>query len=137
MKTLPNLFLLAVSLAMLSACASRPQDISQQSERDSMSNAKPTIMLVVGGLKSDLPPDELERRYKERMPEFRAFPGLVQKYYSYDENTEEWAGIYLWDSEESLVAYLNSDLRKSIAAAYELTEPPRIERFQIVDVLRP
>ena len=93
-------------------------------------------MLLVGGLKSDLPPEELERRYKERMPEFRAFPGLVQKYYSYDETTEEWAGIYLWDSEESLAAYLKSDLRKSIASSYELTEPPRIERFEIVDVLR-
>jgi heme-degrading monooxygenase HmoA len=101
-----------------------------------MSSVRPTIMLIVRGLKSDLPYEELERRYKERMPQFREGPGLVQKYYSVDESTGEWAGIYLWDSEESLAAYLESDLRRTIPSAYELTEPPRVERFPIVDVLR-
>jgi Putative mono-oxygenase ydhR len=97
---------------------------------------QPTIMLIVRGLKSKLAYEELELRYKERMPQFRDFPGLVQKYYSYDGSTAEWAGIYLWDSEKSLAAYLESDLCKSIPAAYELTKPPRIERFPLVDVLR-
>jgi heme-degrading monooxygenase HmoA len=97
---------------------------------------QPTIMLIVRGLKSKLTEEELDRRYKERMPRFRAFPGLVQKYYTVDETTGEWAGVYLWDSEESLAAYLESDLRKSIPAAYELVGPPQIERFAVIDVLR-
>lgn len=101
-----------------------------------MPNAQPAIMLIVRGLKSALSREEMDRRYKERMPQFRELPGLVQKYYSYDEATGEWAGIYLWDSEESLAAYLESDLRKSIPSAYELTGPPQIERYPLVDVLR-
>lgn len=101
-----------------------------------MNDVQPTIMLIVRGLKSRLSREELEHRYKERMPRFRDVPGLVQKYYSYDESTGEWAGIYLWDTEDSLAAYLASDLRKTIPTAYELTEPPRIERYPIVDVLR-
>lgn len=101
-----------------------------------MPNARPAIMLIVRGLKSALSREEMDRRYKERMPQFRALPGLVQKYYSYDETTGEWAGIYLWDSEDSLAAYLESDLRKTIPSAYELTGPPQIERYPIVDVLR-
>jgi len=101
-----------------------------------MTTSQPTILLIVRGLKSALPREEMERRYRQRLPQFRDVEGLVQKYYSYDESTGEWAGIYLWDSEESLSKYLDSDLRKSIAAAYELTGPPRIERFAIVDVLR-
>ncbi len=101
-----------------------------------MIDARPAIMLIVRGLKSKLSPEEFERRYKERLPQFRNVTGLLQKYYSYDEFTGEWAGIYLWDSEESLAEYLESDLRKSIATAYELTKPPRVERFRIVDVLR-
>jgi len=101
-----------------------------------MCDAQPRIMLIVRGLKSKLSRDELERRYKERLPQFRGVPGLIQKYYSYDEDTGEWAGIYLWDSEDALYEYLDSDLRKSIQAAYELIEPPRIDRFMIVDVLR-
>jgi len=97
---------------------------------------RPSVMLIVRGLKSKLPREEVERRFRERMPQFREVPGLVQKYYAYDASTEEFAGIYLWDSEESAAKYLDSDLRKTIAAAYELTAPPRIERFPIVDVLR-
>ena len=102
-----------------------------------MADVQPTIMLIVRGLKSKLSHEEFERRYKERLPQFREVTGLVQKYYSYDESTGEWAGIYLWDTEESLSSYLESDLRKTIPTAYELTEPPRLERFRIVDVLRP
>ena len=72
-----------------------------------MENPQPTIMLMVRGLKSDLSREELERRYRERLPQFRQVAGLIQKYYSYDESTGEWAGIYLWDSEESLARYPN------------------------------
>jgi heme-degrading monooxygenase HmoA len=93
-------------------------------------------MLVVRGLKSKLPYDELEKRFRERMPSFRDLPGLVQKYYSYDESTGEFAGIYLWDSEESLAKYSESDLRRTIPTAYELTEPPVLEKYPIIDVLR-
>jgi len=101
-----------------------------------MPDARPAVMLIVRGLRSKLSRDELERRYRERMPEFRDVAGLLQKYYSYDASTGEFAGIYLWDSEESAAAYLESDLRKSIPSAYELTDPRRVERFPIVDVLR-
>ena len=101
-----------------------------------MDNPQPTIMLLVRGLKSELPREEMERRYRDRLPQFREVTGLIQKYYSYDESTGEWAGIYLWDSEESLARYLESDLRTSIAEAYELAGAPRVERFPIVHVLR-
>ena len=93
-------------------------------------------MLIVRGLGSKLSREEFEKRYKERMPKIRDVSGLVQKYYAYDPSTEAWAGIYLWQSPEALDAYLASDLRRSIQSAYELTAPPRIERYPIVDVLR-
>lgn len=98
--------------------------------------SQPTIMLIVRGLKSKLPYEEMEKRYKERLPAFREVKGLVQKYYAYDAAKKEWAGIYFWESEEALAAYLESDLRKTIPSAYELTDPPIVERFPIVDVLR-
>lgn len=103
---------------------------------ENMPEDQPKIMLIVRGLRSNLSREEMDRRYKERMPRFREVEGLVQKYYSYDDSTGEWAGIYFWASEETLAAYLESDLRKSIQTAYELIEPPRIERYQLVDVLR-
>jgi len=44
-----------------------------------MSNAQPAIMLIVRGLKSNLPHDEFERRYKERMPHFREVQGVISE----------------------------------------------------------
>jgi heme-degrading monooxygenase HmoA len=101
-----------------------------------VADPQPTIMMIVRGLKSKLPREEMERRAQDRMPAFRALPGLLQKYYSVDEATGEWAGIYLWDSERSMAEFMDSDLRKSIPEAYELVGPPRIEKFPLVDVLR-
>ena len=80
---------------------------------------------------------ELERRYRARMAEFRALPGLVQKYYVYDEASAEWGGVYLWASEEALQAYLASDLRRSIASVYEVEGTPRVETSRVVEPLRP
>jgi len=93
------------------------------------------IMLLVR-VRSSLPFDELQRRLNKRMPEFRALPGLIQKYYLHDKTTDEVCGFYLWDSEESLKSYLASDLRKTIASAYEAVGEPRVERFELLDVLR-
>ena len=101
-----------------------------------MSTPTPAVMLIVRDLKSELSREEFVRRYRERLPSFREVPGLLQKYYAQDEETGHWCGIYLWDSEESLAAYMDSDLRKSIPAAYELTAPPKLERFDILEQLR-
>jgi heme-degrading monooxygenase HmoA len=86
--------------------------------------------------KSALSMEELQRRYRERMPDFRSLPGLVQKYYVHDPATDEVGGLYLWDSEESLQAYLASDLRKTIAAVYEVQGQPVVQRLSVLDVLR-
>lgn len=94
-------------------------------------------ILVMVKFKSSLSHDELVRRYKERLPEFQALPGLLQKYYVYDPSSDEWGGVYLWDSQASLDEYMESDLRKSIPEVYEVVGTPRLEISTIRDVLRP
>ena len=83
-----------------------------------------------------LPKDEVTRRYQKRFLEFRQLPGLVQKFYVYDESTEEWGGIYQGDSKESAQQYLASDLRKSIPAAYEVDGTPRVDMLSVIEFLR-
>ena len=87
-------------------------------------------------LKSDLPEEELLRRAKEREPQFKAIPGLLQKYYVKIDQNGQYGGVYIWDSTESLKAYRESDLAKSIPTAYEITEAPSIEMMDIFFQLR-
>ena len=93
------------------------------------------IMQVVH-LKSPLSEDELLAKAHERAPEFRALPGLLQKFYLNRPGEGEYAGVYVWDSMESLAAFRESDLAKSIAAAYQVSEPPAIEISEVMFPLR-
>jgi len=68
--------------------------------------------------------------------EFRALAGLQQKYYLQDPATGEIAGLYLWESQEALSAYRESELRASIAEAYQAEGEPRVEVYRVVKTLR-
>lgn len=100
------------------------------------SSQHPGVLLIVR-FKSALSVEELTKRYTERLPLFRNLPGLLQKYYIYDPVSQEWGGVYLWDSQDSLERYKASDLCKSIAEAYQVRGTLRIEVSGVVDVLRP
>ena len=47
-----------------------------------------------------------------------------------------YGGIYVWDNKESLLAFKDSDLAKSIPQAYEVVEAPSIEIMNILFQLR-
>jgi quinol monooxygenase YgiN len=95
----------------------------------------PSIVLLVK-FRSALPRDELEKVVQSRIDQFRALDGLIQKYYLRDEATGECAGLYLWESQNALVEYNASDLRKTIAEAYSVIGEPRVEVFEIFETLR-
>jgi len=86
--------------------------------------------------RSGLDPAELERRLLERKPRFREVPGLVQKIYGRDPATGAVCGIYFFDSAESLAAYRESELARTIASAYE-AEEIRIEAYEMLYPLYP
>ena len=87
-------------------------------------------------LKTSLSEEELLRIAEERLPQFQAIPGLVQKYYVRCAGEGEYAGVYLWDTMESLRAYRESELAKSIPTAYQLIEPPVVEVGEVLFPLR-
>jgi len=94
------------------------------------------MILQIIKLKSNLPEEELLKRAKERAPQFKAIPGLMQKYYTKSDHLGEYAGIYVWDSSESLQSFRDSDLAKSIPQAYELVDAPSVELLDILFQLR-
>lgn len=95
----------------------------------------PVLTLLVK-FKSALPFDEMLKVMEERAPEFRALAGLQQKYYLQDVNNGEVAGFYLWDSVEAFDEYKKSELRASIAKAYQAEGEPRIEVYRVLMALR-
>lgn len=84
-------------------------------------------------VKSQLEPEELERRVQERRPRFADVPGLIQKIYGRDESTGDLCGIYFFEDEAALTAFRKSDLAQTIPSAYEALDVRR----EIYDVLFP
>lgn len=93
-----------------------------------------TILFV--RIKSDLPFEELERRMNERMPLFKKVPGLTQKFYGRDPASGDVCGIYLFDSQQALADFRDTELAQSIPAAYEATDIRR-EVFELLCPLFP
>ena len=87
-------------------------------------------------LKSNLAEDVLLAKAKEREPEFKKIPGLMQKYYVQLKEEGSYGGVYIWDSPDSLQAFKDSDLAKSIPQAYEVLAPPSIDIMNIMFQLR-
>ncbi len=94
------------------------------------------MIVQIVRLKSELPEDELLRIAEEREPQFKAIPGLLQKYYVKMGPPGHIGGIYVWDSEESLKAYRASDLAASIPEAYKVVEAPDVETLEVLFQLR-
>ncbi|HXZ45045.1 MAG TPA: YdhR family protein [archaeon] len=85
-------------------------------------------------LRSGLSDAEVRQVMEDRTPEFRRVPGLLQKYFCRDSQTGEYAGVYLWDTAESMRQYRQSEFARSTPAAYKVEGQPRIE---VLDVLFP
>ena len=97
--------------------------------------SEPAIVLLVR-FSSPLTLDEVVNVMEKRSPEFRALAGLQQKYYLQDATTGEYAGLYLWDSPDSFDSYRGSELRASIAQAYQVEGEPRVEVYRVIMSLR-
>lgn len=94
------------------------------------------MIIKVVKFKSGLSDSEVLEVMNERAPRFRALPGLVQKYYGHEKETGEFTGIYLWDSEESLRQFEDTELARTIPQAYKAEGQPRIELFEVLFPLR-
>lgn len=94
------------------------------------------MVIQIIKFESALPKDEILSIAKERADQFRAIPGLLQKYYVEVGPPNQYGGVYVWDSMESLSAYRESDLAASIPAAYKVIGAPSIEILDTLFTLR-
>jgi heme-degrading monooxygenase HmoA len=94
------------------------------------------MIIQVIKFESELSEDEVLTVAKERVDQFQALPGLLQKYYVKVGQPNQYGGIYIWDSMESLSAYRESDLAASIPAAYKVKGTPSVEILETLFQLR-
>lgn len=95
----------------------------------------PAVVLLVK-FKSSLSMAQVREVVDSRIDQFRALEGLTQKFYLEESTTGEVAGLYLWESPEALAEFRESELRKTIAEAYQTIGEPRVEVFRIFETLR-
>ena len=81
---------------------------------------------------TQLPKEEVRRIMEERAPRFRhEVAGLVQKYYGYESESGAFCGCYIFDSEDSRQAFRQSELARTIPAAYQ-AEEMRMEAYEVL-----
>jgi hypothetical protein len=68
---------------------------------------------------------------EERAPRFREVAGLVQKYYGYEPESWAFCGCYIFNSEKSRQAFSQSELARTVPAAYE-AEEVRVEAYELL-----
>jgi heme-degrading monooxygenase HmoA len=86
--------------------------------------------------KTGLSDEEALETIAERAAHYESLPGLRQKLYIRDQATGEYGGIYIWEDENSMREFRESDLAATISAAYRVEGQPRVEIFEVVSVLR-
>ena len=85
--------------------------------------------------KSGLSHDEIDRHFRERSERYRAVPGLIQKYYVKFPDTEEYGGICMWDSQDSLDSWRAGNLSGTLAKTYKVEGEPSREFAEVMLVL--
>lgn len=86
--------------------------------------------------RSNLKLDEVRKKAKERAPEFEKMSGLIQKYYVRPVNEDYFLGVYVWEDQEALGKYQESELAASLSDVFDTPEPPEEEVFKVDFTMR-
>lgn len=95
------------------------------------------MLAQVVRFKSGLSDEEILETYALRASRYRKVQGLIQKYYMRFPGTDEYGAVYLWDSEDDLRRFRESDLARTIPEAYRVQGAPDVQVAEVVMVLHP
>ncbi len=94
-----------------------------------MKNSKAVLSVR---FKSTYGSEELLHLFEEHLEDFKNVPGLVQKYYVADENSETVGGIYVFENKEARTVFWDSKLAKGIPATYGVNmETLSVEELEV------
>ena len=73
-------------------------------------------ILIINFNLHELGHDQYESVCNELAPMFAGLPGLISKHWLTNPETNTYGGVYVWESEQALLDYKESDIFKSIGA---------------------
>ena len=94
------------------------------------------MIVQIVRFKSALSDEKVVETYKDRAPRYRALKGLAQKYYLRYPDTGEYGAVYVWESEEAMKEFRDSELGRTISSAYQVQGTPNITTAEVADTLR-
>jgi hypothetical protein len=62
--------------------------------------------------------EDMETAFNSTAPKYDGLPGLVRKYYLFDEEAGIGGGVYLWETREQAEALYNGEWRQTITKKY-------------------
>lgn len=131
------LFTLIVFMSLLTPVSAQEyrEQIGHSSDTSSFKSRSSAFVHIVK-FKSLLPDSLVFDVIEKRKTAFMAVPGLVQKYYLRDSQTQEFCGVYLWATKQDYLNFKATDLAKSAAQAYQIEGNARVELFDMIYPLR-
>ena len=95
------------------------------------------MIVSIVRFRSELSDDEVRARFEERSYRYRDVPGLAEKIYLEFSDSGEFGAVYMWESEEALAAFRETELARTIPDAYRVQDTPRVEIADVCLVVRP
>jgi hypothetical protein len=95
------------------------------------------VIVSVARFRSRLSGEDVQPRFEQRAQRYLEVPGLCEKIYLRFRDTGEWGAGCVWDSEQSLARFRESELAKSIPSAYEIEGDALTELADVALVLQP
>jgi heme-degrading monooxygenase HmoA len=92
--------------------------------------------IQIVNFETSLSETEVLKTCNERIENFRAIPGLIQKHYARSVEPNRYSGVYFWESKEAMQEFQQSELAASIPSAYKVVGKPRVDILEEVMVLR-
>jgi heme-degrading monooxygenase HmoA len=94
------------------------------------------VIVSLVRFRSKLPDDEVQALFEDRAHRYRSVTGLLEKLYIRFRDTDEFGAIYVWESEEDLQRFRETDLAGTIPDAYRVDGAPAPEVADVRLVIR-
>jgi heme-degrading monooxygenase HmoA len=95
------------------------------------------VIVSLGRFRSGLADEDVQKTFEERADRYRQVPGLIEKLYLRYPETGEFGAVFVWESEDALARFQESELATSIPGAYRVESASRIEVAEVCLVVKP